>query len=237
MAEESKKTSSNRMSNDIEPQSAVRLSQRIQCWAHTRSGQRCQATVRSREGEPVPIPYCNLHLKHGDGVLKVAKHPFAGRCLVARFELPAGYRLLFHGIRGKCAPSNLEDRSLSYYPPNPKTGSNHFRDQDGSRQRKINNYNGVLNPENTGDLLQFASCPGPSERQNVQSKFRYFGVRNGRLGGLEFVTTEKIPRNTQICFSYGPGWWSARGTKRRDVGTAKYPAPKRRARAKGRPPS
>jgi len=26
---------------------------------------------------------------------------------------------------------------------------------------------------------------------------------------------------------YGPGWWSARGLKRKDVGTNKYPSPRR----------
>lgn len=200
----------------------------VQCWAHTRVGKRCRATVKSREGEPIPLPYCNRHLKSGDGVLTVVKHPFAGRCLVARCDLPAGYRLVFHGIRGRCLPSNREDRSLSYYPPNPQTGSNFFIDQDGTRTRKINNYNGIINPAFTGDIMQYASCPGPSERQNLKSNFRYFGIRNGHLGGLEFVTIEAIPRNTQICFSYGPGWWTARGIQRMNVGTSKYPAPQRR---------
>lgn len=40
--------------------------------------------VSSREGEPVPIPYCDVHLKSGDGALKVVRHPIAGKCLVAR---------------------------------------------------------------------------------------------------------------------------------------------------------
>jgi hypothetical protein len=201
----------------------------IQCWAYTQAGKRCRAKVTSREGEPIPVPYCSRHLKCGDGALKVVKHPFAGRCLVARFDLPVGYRVAFHGLRGRCPPCNREDRSLSYYPPDPKTGSNYIVDDEGTRKRKINNYNGVLNPSRTGDLMQYASCPGKSERQNLKSTFRYFGVRNGHLGGLEFVTTEKVPRNTQICFSYGPGWWSARGeVQRLNVGTPWYPTPKRR---------
>jgi hypothetical protein len=56
----------------------------IQCWAHTKQGVRCQSIVSSREGEPVPIPYCDRHLKYGDGALKVVNHPFAGKALVAR---------------------------------------------------------------------------------------------------------------------------------------------------------
>ncbi len=57
---------------------------RIQCWAHTKKGSRCAMMVSSREGEPVPIPYCKVHMKSGDGALKVVKHPIAGKCLVAR---------------------------------------------------------------------------------------------------------------------------------------------------------
>jgi len=57
----------------------------VQCWAHTKQGIRCQIMVHSREGEPVPIPYCDRHLKYGDGALKVVNHPFAGKALVARY--------------------------------------------------------------------------------------------------------------------------------------------------------
>jgi hypothetical protein len=200
----------------------------IACWAHTRAGKRCRALVSSREGEPIPVPYCSRHLASGDGALKVIQHPFAGRCLVARYDLPARYRLAFFGIRGRCALSNRDDRSMSYYPPNPQTGSNYVVEINGSKRRKLNNYNGALNPASTGDLLQFASCPGPSERQNLKSNFQYFGVRNGHLGGLEFITTERVPRNTQLCFWYGTGWWSARGIKRLDVSTSRYPTPKKK---------
>jgi hypothetical protein len=214
------------------PQKRASLSTDIRCWAHTRSGKRCCTLVKSREGEPIPIPYCRRHLDAGDGALKVVKHPFAGRCLVARYDLPAGYRLAFHGRRGKCATSDREDRSLSFYPPNPITGSNFHKDGVGcslrGARRKTNNYNGVINPKGSGDLLQFAACPGPSERQNLRSTFQYFGIRNGSLGGLEFVATEAVPRNTQLCFWYGPRWWSARGIKRVDVGTRTYPAPRRK---------
>ena len=56
----------------------------VQCWAHTKRGNRCTKFVSSREGEPVPIPYCSIHLKSGDGCLKVVKHPLIGKCLVAR---------------------------------------------------------------------------------------------------------------------------------------------------------
>ena len=59
--------------------------QKVRCWAHTKSAQnRCNNYVISREGEPFPIPYCEVHMKSGDGALKVVKHPIAGKCLVAR---------------------------------------------------------------------------------------------------------------------------------------------------------
>jgi hypothetical protein len=217
----------------IQPQLKASASHPVRCWAHTRDSRRCRALVRSREGEPIPIPYCERHLQAGDGALKVVKHPFAGFCLVARFDLPPRYRLVFHGIRGPCARSDKEDRSLSFYPPDPTTGSNFYTDQQQSvnKIRKINNYNGILNPKGTGDRLQYSACPGPSERQNLKSTFQYFGVRNGKVGGLEFVTNEPVPRHTQLCFWYGPGWWEARGCKRRNVETPKYPVPKRRKRA------
>jgi len=180
--------------------------------------------VSSREGEPIPIPYCRLHLGAGDGAVQVCSHPFAGKCLVARFDLPKSYRLVLFGNRGRCATSDKEDRSISYYPPNPKTGRNFV---PHTRQLKTNNYNGVLNPKDTGDKLQFASCPGPSERQNIRSTFQYFGLRNGELGGLEYITLEPVTKGTQLCQWYGSGWWSARDIKRQDVGTKRFPAPKR----------
>ena len=111
----------------------------IQCWAHTLNGQRCKSYVPStREGEMIPIPYCNLHLKAGDGALKVVHHPFAGKCLVARFPLPPKYRIVFHGIRGRCLDCTKEDRSISFYPPDKLTGRN--KDANGNIIAK---YNGV----------------------------------------------------------------------------------------------
>ena len=205
-------------------QSPARIGKPVQCWALIRSGTRCRAMVSSREGEPIPIPYCNRHLKCGDYALKVVRHPMAGHCLIARYDLPPNYRMAFHGLRGRCATSDKEDRSISFYPPNPVTGSNHY---PNTRRLRTDNYNGVLNPKDTGDILQFAACPGPDERQNIKSTFRYWGKRNGQMGGLEFVTIERVPKNTMLCHWYGAGWWSARNIRRINVGSARYPAPKR----------
>ena len=130
----------------------------------------------------------------------------------------------YWGFRGQCQTCDVEDRAISFYPPNPITGTNFDPDFEGGRTLKTCNYNGVLNPGGTGDVIQFAACPGPNERQNMRSTFQYYGLRNGEAGGLEFVTLVPIPKNTQLLHWYGPGWWSDRGIKRQDVGTRKYPA-------------
>jgi len=193
---------------------------------------RCGAVLRpSRENEPIPIPYCARHLRSGDaGALAVAapaQSGGGGRCLVARADLPAGYRMAFFGKRGRCPPCAVDDRAISFYPPNRRTGRN-----TAGRRLNNTNYNGVLRPEGTGDLIQYAACPGPGERQNMRSTFQYWGVRNGENGGLEFVTTEEVKAGTQLCHWYGSGWFPDRGLKRLDVGTEDYPAPKRRAKIK-----
>jgi hypothetical protein len=210
----------------LHPQAPATTRRPVQCWAFNRSGRRCQTICKNREGEPIPIPYCHRHLKSGDYALKVVNHKLAGKCLVARFDLPKAYRMAYYGVRGKCPASDKEDRSISFYPPHPVTGSNCF---PNTRTLKRHNYNGVLNPAGSGDILQYAACPGPTERQNIRSTFRYWGKRNGDLGGLEFVTLEPVPKNTMLCHWYGSGWWSARGIQRTDIGTVKYPAPKRPA--------
>merc|ERR1712176_577325 len=115
-------------------------------------------------------------------------------------------------MRGRCLSCSKEDRSISYYPPQ-LSGRNKC---NGSIVR---NYNGVLNPIGTGDIVQFAACPGPLERQNMRSTFQYWGKRNGQMGGLEFVTLESIHANTQLCHWYGSNWFTARNIQRRNVGT------------------
>jgi hypothetical protein len=210
---------------DIEPQGSINFKEakkKIQCWAHSLNGIRCKKYALPREGEPCPIPYCSTHMKSGDGALKVVSHPFAGKVLVARHDLPKNYRMAFYGERGKCKTCDKEDRAISFYPPDPISGKNKLK--DGTLKAA---YNGVLNPGGTGDILQYASCPGPCERQNIRSTFQYWGVRNGHLGGLEFITLEPIKKNTQLVHWYGAGWFKDRGLKRADVGTERYPAPKR----------
>jgi hypothetical protein len=186
--------------------------------------------VKSREGEPIPVPYCDVHLRTGDGALRVVNHPLFGRALVARYDLPRGYRMSYWGIRGRCQSCDVEDRAISYYPPDPGSGTNIDPTVEGGRTLRRHNYNGVLNPGGTGDVIQYAGCPGINEVQNMRSTFHYFGLRNGVMGGLEFVTLMPVPKNTQLLHWYGSGWWSERGIKRQDVGTRNYPAPLRPVR-------
>jgi len=62
---------SSKSSSIIIPQGRAKLSDLpLQCWAHTRNGKRCTTKVPNREGEPIPIPYCEQHLKSGDGALE-----------------------------------------------------------------------------------------------------------------------------------------------------------------------
>lgn len=57
--------------------------------------------------------------------------------------------------------------------------------------------------------------------------------RCNRVGCAQFVTTQRIRKNEQLCHWYGPEWWSARNLKRANVGTEKYPAPLRESKAQG----
>ena len=187
----------------------------LQCIAASKSGKRCTARVHAREeGEEWPIPWCDAHMRTGDGAVKRGKHPRCGDVLVARMAIPKGYRLVYWGRRDRCPRCDKEDRCVSFYPMSKHTG-----------ERSA--YNGVINPGGTDDVMQFASCPGPNELCNMRSTDTYYGQRNGELCGLEFVTTRPIAPNEQLTHWYGPGWFKVREIKRTDVGTKRYPAPRR----------
>jgi hypothetical protein len=85
-------------------------------------------------------------------------------CIIFRFDLPAKYRMAYWGNRGRCKACSKEDRAISYYPPNKLSG----RNKDIAGNVITTNYNGVLNPISIGNVLQYAACPGPNERQNMR---------------------------------------------------------------------
>ena len=157
-------TTSSRNIIVVEPQQSFTLNPKTwKCWAHSIHGHRCTSFVKIRNGEPIPVPYCDKHLLNGDGALKVVNHGLLGKCLIARYTLPSKYRLVYHGYRGKCHNCDKEDRAISFYPPNSKTGKNTTTDPNpnngnSSKTNITNNYNGVLNPDGTGCMIQFCKC-------------------------------------------------------------------------------
>eukprot|EP00958_Prasinococcus_capsulatus_P012167 scaffold1209_cov350-Prasinococcus_capsulatus_cf.AAC.3 len=81
---------------------------------HKRFSGRCYATD-AKHGRPCSraasshIPYCSQHCQAGDGSLRVVAHPFAGKILVARRDLPKGYKIVYWGER-KRTKDATEDR-------------------------------------------------------------------------------------------------------------------------------
>mmetsp|Transcript_69662 Transcript_69662/g.123328 ORF Transcript_69662/g.123328 Transcript_69662/m.123328 type:complete len:220 (+) Transcript_69662:62-721(+) len=169
-----------------------------------------------------PVPYCRHHAKHGDGAVRVASHPVCGKILVARHRLPKGYRIVYHGARRTSGRDDDkvdwdEDRTLWFYPEGREEGRS----------------NGYIDPtSHKGSVLQFAACVGPGELVNIRQSGRGYGRRDGDYAGMEYVTTMPVPAGTQLVHYYGSEWWRDRPELRRcDVGTEKYPAPKRKTRA------
>ena len=191
----------------------------LQCLAHCASGARCKHIVKRAPASAtpmirnhVPVPYCKQHLASGDGALRVVQHPTRpeiGKILVARFDIPKGYRMVYWGIRRRdkdCTSVDKEDHTMCFYPT-------------------PDDYNGNIDPSGTGDIMQFAGSPGPGERINMRCTPVHYGHRNGEVVGREFITTLPIKRNEQLLHWYGVAWFESRGIKRMDVGTEKYPAP------------
>ena len=148
-------------------------------------------------------------------------HPW----IVRRYDLPKGYRIAFWGMRGQCLNCDVEDRAISFYPPNPISGSNRLVEKKpdwkkngkkkitekktntsttkkiitrrGTSRIRVDNYNGVLNPIK-GDLVQFAACPGPGERQNMRYVLLY--VWCGR-----YVCNLNHPTDSNNAISFSEG--------------------------------
>jgi hypothetical protein len=163
-----------------------------------------------------PVPYCEKHLIRGDGALRVVNHPVCGKILIARHSLPKGYRIVYHGNRRTVGKDDHkvdddEDRTLWFYR------------QPGDQ------INGYIDPTGcTGSILQFAGNIGPDESVNIRQSQRSYGRHNGDYAGMEYKTTMPVPANTQLVHFYGAAWWKDRPEiKRCNVGTKKFPAPRR----------
>jgi len=191
-----------------------------QCIAYCRNGKRCTGTIErpwSNRVNAAPVPYCKRCLNHGDGSLKVVKHPVCGKILIARHGLPKGYRIIYHGARRTSGRDDDkvdwdEDRTLWFYP-------------EGSGRS-----NGYIDPTDyKGSTLQFAACVGPGELVNISQNNRGYGRKGHDYAGMEYVTRMPVPAGTQLVHDYGAEWWKDRPElKRGNVGTRKYPAPKRK---------
>ena len=71
----------------------------VQCWAHSKNGVRCKCLIARQPDDAtaslrnaLPVPMCQTHMRAGDGALKVVSHPVFGKILIARYDLPKGYR-------------------------------------------------------------------------------------------------------------------------------------------------
>ena len=181
---------------------------RAYCWAtDLKTGEPCPCKVPKDSN----IPYCPHHLVHGDDALVVIDHPTnkgVGKILIARQDLPRGYKMVYWGRRTRWRGCKGEDRAMSFL-------------QNG----------GVIDPiEFPGQQLQFMACPGPNERSNTKATDECFGkTYDTRLIGREFETSEPVKKNHQLLQWYGSkDWFESRDIPRTNVGTVDYPAPLRR---------
>ena len=179
------------------------------CWALDKSGTPCEKKAQKK----CPVPYCAKHLWVGDDAFSTTEHPLGiGKILIANFDLPKNYKMVYFGTRKPVRKLNKlrKDYMLSFW-------------QGG----------GVIDPQDcpVSSKLQYMSNPGPAERSNVTCTDRMFGdTRDEGIVGREYKTTEFIPKGTQMLQFYGPQWFASRDMEKINVGTNKYPAPLKRKR-------
>ena len=179
------------------------------CWALDKSGTPCEKKAQKK----CPVPYCSKHLRVGDDAFSTREHPLGiGKILIANFDLPKNYKMVYFGTRKPVRKLNKlrKDYMMSFW-------------QGG----------GVIDPQDcpVSSKLQYMSNPGPAERSNVTCTDRMFGdTRDEGIVGREYKTTEFIPKGTQMLQFYGPQWFASRDMEKINVGTNKYPAPLKRKR-------
>ena len=170
------------------------------------------------------IPYCTKCMHSGDPSLRVTKHPKFGKILVARRQLPAGYIIAWWGTlyrKGQKIPDEKLEWALDTGEGTTIDGTNF-----------------------PGSLLKFSACPGPGEIATLG----YYRTSDALLGNISpssvlFVTKTEIPIHTNLTMTYASPekgaqdkFFSERGLDRCDVGTADFPALRKKAhQAQGRP--
>ena len=181
------------------------------CWAMDKSGTPCKKKTQKK----CPVPYCSKHLRCGDDAFSTREHPLGiGKILIANFDLPKNYKMVYFGTRKPVRKLNKlrKDYMLSFW-----------------------RGGGVIDPQDcpVSSKLQYMSNPGPQERSNVTCTNRMFGdTRDEGIVGREYKTTEFIPKGTQMLQFYGPQWFASRDIEKINVGTKKYPAPLKRKRGR-----
>ena len=181
------------------------------CWAMDKSGKSCQKKTQKN----CLVPYCSKHLRCGDDAFSTREHPLGiGKILIANFDLPKNYKMVYFGTRKPVRKLNKfrKDYMLSFW-----------------------RGGGVIDPQDcpVSSKLQYMSNPGPQERSNVTCTNRMFGdTRDEGIVGREYKTTEFIPKGTQMLQFYGPQWFASRDIEKINVGTKKYPAPLKRKRGR-----
>ena len=181
------------------------------CWAMDKSGTPCKKKTQKK----CPVPYCSKHLRCGDDAFSTREHPLGiGKILIASFDLPKNYKMVYFGTRKPVRKLNKlrKDYMLSFW-----------------------RGGGVIDPQDcpVSSKLQYMSNPGPQERSNVTCTNRMFGdTRDEGIVGREYKTTEFIPKGTQMLQFYGPQWFASRDIEKINVGTKKYPAPLKRKRGR-----
>lgn len=158
------------------------------------------------------VPYCKPCMKTGDPSLKVAKHPIAGKILVAGRDLPKGYRL---ALWGRCTTQNkMKEKQMEW---------------------AFDLGNGwMLDPTpEKGSMVQYCACAGPNEVAAVASSSSKRG-KGDKYGSWAFYIKEDLPAGYQVTMQYGntpkesDTFFEERGIKRIDVGTADHPALRRK---------
>jgi hypothetical protein len=159
------------------------------------------------------VPYCAECRKKGDPSLLVTDHPKFGKILVARRDLPKGYRMAWWGDR--TSTKKLPDKDWEW---------------------ALDTSKGVINarPYQKGSLLQFSACPGPEEKVTIWMGPRGDSNLDGSpLTCMMFSTSMKIPKNHHLCMMYNEDmkstdeFFAERGISRGNVGTKKFPCIKK----------
>lgn len=184
------------------------------CISTSLKGEPCEGLLptKNKKGDLCDmVPYCAKCRKNGDPSLLVTDHPKFGKILVARRDLPKGYRMAWWGRR--TSARKLPDA--------------HWEWALDTRS------NGIINARfnKKGSLLQFSACPGPHEKVTVwMGPNCESNLDTSPLTCLIFSTSMPVPKNHHLSMMYNEDmkttdkFFADRGLTRADVGTNKYPA-------------